>query len=119
MTAVDRWKRDRRSRSCESSALFIAIGRTNDAILYGGRVTLWVNCDDAIIDEIGPKVPSNASKDHGELFADLFKRYGDFYKIDPLLFSPAEVTFVNLQTGRARTFGKTDSDLLRRSFGGD
>ena len=96
-----------------------AIGRTNDAILYGGRVTLWVNCDDAIIDEIGPKVPSNASKDHGELFADLFKRYGDFYKIDPLLFSPAEVTFVNLQTGRARTFGKTDSDLLRRSFGGD
>ena len=96
-----------------------AIGRTNDAILYGSRVTLWVDCDDAIIDDIGPKVPSGSSKDHGELFADLFARYGDFYKIDPLLFSPAEVTFVNLRTGRARTFGTTDAGLLKKSFFGD
>jgi methenyltetrahydromethanopterin cyclohydrolase len=96
-----------------------AIGRTNDAILYGGSVTLWMKCDDAIIDEIGPKVPSNASADHGELFADLFKRYGDFYKIDPLLFSPAEVTFVNLQTGRAKSFGSTDAALLKKSFFGE
>ena len=95
-----------------------AIGRTNDAILYGGRVTLWVDCDDAIVDEIGPKVPSNSSNDHGELFADLFTRYGDFYKIDPLLFSPAEVTFVNLRSGRAKTFGSTDSALLKKSFFG-
>jgi len=96
-----------------------AIGRTNDAILYGGRVTLWVKCDDAPIDAVGPQVPSSASKDHGELFGDLFKRYGDFYKIDPLLFSPAEVTFVNLQTGRAKTFGSTDGALLKKSFFGE
>ena len=96
-----------------------AIGRTNDAILYGGRVTLWVACDDAIIDDIGPRVASNSSKDHGELFADLFARYGDFYKIDPLLFSPAEVTFVNLRTGRAKTFGSTDAALLKKSFFGE
>lgn len=95
-----------------------AIGRANDAILYGGRVTLWVDCEDAILDELGPKVPSNSSEDHGELFADLFARYGDFYKIDPLLFSPAEVTFVNLRTGRARTFGTTDAALLKKSFFG-
>ena len=35
-----------------------------------------------------------------------------------LLVAPAEVTFVNLQTGRAKTFGATDSGLLRKSFGG-
>jgi len=95
-----------------------AIGRTNDAILYGGRVTLWVRADDDVIDAIGPKVPSSGSKDHGALFADLYARYGDFYKIDPLLFSPAEVTFVNLRTGRARTFGKVEPELLRQSFFG-
>jgi methenyltetrahydromethanopterin cyclohydrolase len=94
-----------------------AIGRTNDAILYGGKVTLWVRADDEVIDAIGPQVPSSASKDHGALFAELFARYGDFYKIDPLLFSPAEVTFVNLKTGRARTFGKCEPGLLRKSFG--
>jgi methenyltetrahydromethanopterin cyclohydrolase len=94
-----------------------AIGRTNDAILYGGSVVLWVRADDELLESIGPKVPSGASKDHGELFADLFKRYGDFYKIDPLLFSPAEVEFRNLKTGRCHRFGKTEPALLRKSFG--
>ncbi len=95
-----------------------ALGRTNDAILYGGRVTLWVRTDDEMLDAIGPKVPSSASSDHGALFADLFAEYGDFYKIDPLLFSPAEVTLVNLKTGRARTFGRCEPTLLAKSFFG-
>jgi methenyltetrahydromethanopterin cyclohydrolase len=96
-----------------------AIGRTNDAILYGGRVTLWVRADDEQIEAVGPRVPSSASKDHGALFAELFARYGDFYKIDPLLFSPAEVTFVNLKTGRCFAFGKVEPALLRKSFFGE
>ncbi len=93
-----------------------AIGRTNDAILYGGRVVLWVNTTDEILETIGPKVPSNASKDHGELFAELYKRYGGFYQIDPLLFSPACVTFVNLSTGRAFEFGTVEPGLIQKSF---
>ena len=95
-----------------------AIGRTNDAILYGGRVTLWVDADDARIADVGPKVPSSSSKDHGAPFAEVFARYGDFYQIDPLLFSPAEVTFVNLRSGRAFTFGRVEPALLRASFFG-
>ncbi len=95
-----------------------AIGRTNDAILYGGQVTLYVRADDEVIEVVGPKVPSSASKDHGALFAELFARYGDFYKIDPLLFSPAVVTFANLKTGRCHTFGKLEPELLRKSFYG-
>src|SRR6202008_1102498 len=46
-----------------------AIGRTNDAILYGGRVVLWVQADDGQLAEIGPKVPSSASADYGAPFA--------------------------------------------------
>src|SRR5262245_58136837 len=96
-----------------------AIGWTNDAILYGGHVVLWVRSDDEVLAAIGPKVPSSASKDHGAPFAEVFARYGgDFYKIDPLLFSPALVTFHNLKTGRTHTFGKLEPDVLRRSFGG-
>ncbi|HEV3436690.1 MAG TPA: methenyltetrahydromethanopterin cyclohydrolase [Gemmata sp.] len=93
------------------------IGRTNDAILYGGKVTLWVRTDDEVIASVGPKVPSNSSKDHGALFAELFARYGDFYKIDPLLFSPAEVEFRNLKTGTCHRFGKVEPGLVRKSFG--
>jgi methenyltetrahydromethanopterin cyclohydrolase len=95
-----------------------AIGWTNDAILYGGRVVLWVRADDEILDQLGPKVPSSASPDYGAPFTEIFQRYnGDFYKIDPLLFSPAAVEFRNLKTGRVHAFGRTDSGLLRRSFG--
>jgi methenyltetrahydromethanopterin cyclohydrolase len=93
------------------------IGRTNDAILYGGKVTLWVRSDDELIAAVGPKAPSSSSKDHGALFAELFARYGDFYKIDPLLFSPAEVEFRNLKTGSCHRFGQVEPALVRRSFG--
>jgi methenyltetrahydromethanopterin cyclohydrolase len=95
-----------------------AIGRTNDAILYGGKVTLWVRADDELIEHVGPKVPSSSSKDHGAPFAEVFARYGgDFYKIDPLLFSPAEVEFRNLKTGKCHRFGKVEPGLVRKSFG--
>ncbi len=94
-----------------------AIGRTNDAILYGGRVILWVRADDDAIAELGPKVPSSASPDHGEPFANIFERYQrDFYKIDPMLFSPGQIVFHNLNTGRSHQFGRIEPGVLERSF---
>ncbi|MCE9604697.1 MAG: methenyltetrahydromethanopterin cyclohydrolase [Planctomycetia bacterium] len=95
-----------------------AIGRTNDAILYGGDVTLWVRGDDASLEAIGPRIPSSASADYGAPFASIFERYGyDFYKIDPLLFSPAVVTLVNLDTGRSFRYGGVNREILQQSFG--
>jgi methenyltetrahydromethanopterin cyclohydrolase len=94
-----------------------AIGRTNDAILYGGRVTIWVHAEDDQLAEIGPKVPASASPDYGAPFATIFERYGhDFYKIDPMLFSPAEIVLCNLKTGRSFAFGRTRADVLYQSF---
>lgn len=94
-----------------------ALGRTNDSVLYGSRVTLWVHGDDDTIAELGARTPSSASPDHGQPFVEIFKRYEyDFYKIDPQLFSPAEITFHNLETGRTHSFGSTDPELLKKSF---
>ncbi len=96
-----------------------ALGRTNDAILYGGDVTLWVRAEDAELASIGPRVPSSASADHGEPFASIFARYEhDFYRIDPHLFSPAVIRFVNLATGRTCRFGHTLPRVLHESFEG-
>ena len=48
-----------------------------------------------------------SSRDHGEPFSSIFARYNhDFYAVDPLLFSPAEVVFQNLETGRSHAFGR-------------
>jgi methenyltetrahydromethanopterin cyclohydrolase len=95
-----------------------AIGRTNDAILYGARVVLDVTGDDSSLEAIGPQVPSSASRDHGEPFAAIFARYNhDFYAVDPHLFSPAEITFQNIETGKVHTFGQVTPGILARSFG--
>jgi methenyltetrahydromethanopterin cyclohydrolase len=94
-----------------------AIGRTNDAILYGGRVVIWVRAEDDVLADIGHKVPSSSCADHGVPFAAIFERYNkDFYKIDPLLFSPAQIVFHNLRTGRSHTFGRIEPEILKRSF---
>ncbi|QGJ69168.1 Methenyltetrahydromethanopterin cyclohydrolase [Planctomycetales bacterium 10988] len=97
--------------------MITALGRTNDAILYGGDVVLWVDCPIETIKEVGPKVPSNASNDFGRPFQDIFERYQfDFYKIDPLLFSPAKITFIHLPTGKMLSYGEIATDVLQRSF---
>ena len=94
-----------------------AIGRTNDAILYGSRVVLYVTGDDSSLESIGPQVPSSSSRDHGEPFAAIFARYNhDFYAVDPHLFSPAEVVFQNIETGRVHSFGQVEPGVLTRSF---
>jgi len=93
------------------------IGRSNDAVLYGGRVTLWVRGDDEEIERYGPNVPSSSSRDYGQPFGTVFASYKhDFYRIDPLLFSPAQVTFVNLDSGHSFTYGEPDAEILRQSF---
>jgi methenyltetrahydromethanopterin cyclohydrolase len=95
----------------------VGIGRTNDAVLYGGDVTLWVHAEDDELAELVDKIPSKASRDFGVPFGEIFKRYdGDFYKIDPHLFSPAKVTLVNLKTGRTFSSGEIREDLVRQSF---
>jgi methenyltetrahydromethanopterin cyclohydrolase len=94
-----------------------AMGRVNDAIIYGGRVVLWVRADDEELAAIGPKVPSTLSSDHGALFRELFQRSGgDFYKMDAGLFSPGQVALVGLQSGRTHAFGRLEPDIVRRSF---
>ena len=93
------------------------IGRTNDAILYGATVSIWVDHDDDAIEAVIERVPSGASPDHGQPFAKVFKQYDyDFYKVDPLLFSPAKVSIHNLRSGLTFEAGATDPKLLEESF---
>jgi methenyltetrahydromethanopterin cyclohydrolase len=96
-----------------------AIGWTNDAILYGARVTLAIRGGLGDLATMGPRVPSCASTDFGRPFAEIFARYDhDFYRIDPLLFSPATVTFVDADERHKQpsVFGRVASHVLAESF---
>jgi methenyltetrahydromethanopterin cyclohydrolase len=92
-----------------------AMGRTNDAILYGGRVHLTVRGDDAAARQLAAALPSRNSRDYGRSFAEIFKQVEyDFYKIDPALFAPAEVWVSNADTGSSFHGGALDMALLQR-----
>jgi methenyltetrahydromethanopterin cyclohydrolase len=93
-----------------------AIGRTNDGVLYGGQVYYLVRANDEELEELVPRIPSAASRDYGTPFYELFQRYGDFYQIDPLLFSPAEVWVNNLNSGRSFHAGGVNVGVLRTSL---
>ncbi|MEC7864467.1 MAG: methenyltetrahydromethanopterin cyclohydrolase [Pseudomonadota bacterium] len=95
----------------------IGMGRTNDAILYGGTVHLFVDVPDDEAFELAKRLPSSTSSDYGKPFADIFKEYKyDFYKIDKLLFSPAKVIVSTIKTGKTFIEGSTNIDLVEKSF---
>jgi len=93
------------------------IGRTNDCILYGGQAHYTVRASDSELAELAVKLPASASKDYGTPFYDIFERYEkDFYKIDPLLFSPAEVWLTSVSSGKTHHAGRTAPEVLRQSL---
>ena len=96
-----------------------AIGRTNDAVLYGGQVELTVDAPDDELEALVERLPASASEDYGEPFGKVLEEADwDFYAIDPLLFSPAEVRLVSVESGRSFHAGGVRLDVLERSFRG-
>ena len=93
------------------------MGRTNDAIIYAGRVHLFVTGPAGDARDLAQALPSEDSRDYGQPFAEIFKRFkGDFYAIDPMLFSPAEVIVTALDSGESFHKGHVDLKLLDASF---
>ena len=96
-----------------------AMGRTNDAILYGGRVHLTVRSD-AVARRLAAELPSSNSRDYGRPFAEIFASFNyDFYQIDPSLFAPAEVWTSSLESGTTYRGGRLDAALLHALWQGD
>jgi methenyltetrahydromethanopterin cyclohydrolase len=95
-----------------------AMGRTNDAIIYGGTAYYTVSCDDdEELKRLLGKAPASASKSYGKPFMEIFKEAGyDFYKIDPGLFAPAVFVINNSKTGKTFRAGKIDVDVFKKSI---
>jgi methenyltetrahydromethanopterin cyclohydrolase len=94
-----------------------AMGRTNDAIIFGGHVQLFVTGPEADAAALASNLPSITSHHYGRSFKEVFASVNhDFYAIDPSLFSPAEVTVIALETGRSYRAGRIDEPLVDASF---
>lgn len=96
-----------------------AMGRTNDAILYGGQVRLVVGGAVEAAEALARALPSAGSRDFGRPFAEIFRAADfDFYRIDPALFAPAEVWVSHPASGRTFHAGALRMDLLHAAWGG-
>jgi methenyltetrahydromethanopterin cyclohydrolase len=94
-----------------------AIGRTNDAVLYGGTVHLWIEGTDDEVADLAKRLPSSASDAFGTPFGELLEAADwNFYDIDPMLFSPAAATLTSTESGRAHHGGELAPEVLERSF---
>jgi len=96
----------------------LAMGRTNDMILYGATVFLTVRCNDEdYLRRALKDAPSSSSPAYGRPFLDIFEEAGrDFYKIDRKLFAPARIVVNNLETGRCFQAGGLNIELIKRHF---
>jgi len=96
-----------------------AMGRTNDAILYGGVTSYTVTYnDDGALKSLVDRSVSSMSKQYGRPFAEIFKEAGrDFYKVDPNLFAPSMMTINNAKTGKTFTAGGINTEVLMKSLG--
>jgi len=94
-----------------------AMGRTNDAIIFAGRVQLFVSGPAGEARGLAEQLPSRSSRDYGRPFAETFRRFkGDFYANDPMLFAPAEVIVTAIETGESFHGGGVDVGLLDVAF---
>jgi methenyltetrahydromethanopterin cyclohydrolase len=97
-----------------------AIGRTNDCVLYGSRARYTLHASDEELRDLSEKLPASVSRDYGLPFYEILKKYNnDFYKVDPMLFSPAEVLLASATTGRTFRAGRLNLEVLKKSFGVD
>ncbi|KXA94650.1 hypothetical protein AKJ65_03805 [candidate division MSBL1 archaeon SCGC-AAA259E19] len=96
----------------------VAMGKTNDCTLYGGRAIYYVDAEDSEIEEVIDDLPSCASEDYGRPFLEIFEEYDrDFFEIDPNLFSTAEITINNVNTGSVFKVGEVNEEVLEKSLG--
>lgn len=96
-----------------------AMGKTNDAVLFGGRTFYYVESEEGDdIAAVAAQLPSSAADGYGKPFFDVFKEAEfDFYKIDKGMFAPAEVVINDLTTGKLYKEGFVNQELLKKSFG--
>ena len=91
-----------------------ALGTTNDMVLLASQVWLQIEgIPDNNLHNLVCQIPSSTSPSYGKPFLEIIKQAGDFYKIDPGLFAPAEVTLVNTETGSVFHEGAVDHPKLR------
>lgn len=95
-----------------------AMGRINDAILYGGSTEFWVEADDVECQKVVHQLVSNTSSPYyPTLFEKVFADNDcDFYKIDHDFHSIAKIQLHSTITGKCFFAGEINKEVIKKSF---
>ncbi len=95
------------------------MGATNDCILYAGSTYYDIRPEEGDdLKKLTKDAPSSSSEQYGQPFYKLFKSFDfDFYKVDPLLFSPAKVTIKDITNDEVYEAGELNAEVLKQSLG--
>ncbi len=95
-----------------------AMGKTNDAIIFGGRAYYYIEPDEGEdLEELAANLPSSTSDGYGKGFLEIYKEAGnDFYKIPKDLFAPAQIIVNDMVSGKMYHTGYIDLERLKKSF---
>lgn len=98
----------------------IAMGRTNDCLVYGGSSFLWVrHPDDEEVRMATETLPfaARAGEFYGKGFKEILAAFGrNLYNIPAHMDGPAKMAMTNMLTGRVFVAGEIGIDLLHQSF---
>jgi methenyltetrahydromethanopterin cyclohydrolase len=90
------------------------MGATNDMIIYGATVYLVHAGGGIDVD----RIPSMSSPSYGKPFLEIFREAGgDFYKVNPEVFAPAEVYLNTLGDKKIKRAGRVNTEVLMKSLG--
>lgn len=95
-----------------------AMGKTNDAIIFGGRAYYYIEPDNGeSLEELATNLPSSSSDKYGQSFIELFEEADcDFYKMPKDVFAPAQIIVNDMVTGEIFHTGFIDLERLKKSF---
>jgi len=93
---------------------FVMMGASNDMIIYGASVYLVHSGSGIDVD----RIPSDSAPSYGKPFMEIFEEAdGDFYKINPEVFAPAEVYLNTLGDRKIKRAGRINREVLIKSIG--
>ncbi|MBQ3104122.1 MAG: methenyltetrahydromethanopterin cyclohydrolase [Oscillospiraceae bacterium] len=94
-----------------------AMDRVNSSTLYGSVARYVVECDDAEIEAVIPKLACANTKHYGRAFADIYEEAErDIFKMDLDVHKVSVIEITNLRTGKTYKQGKIGTEMLLKSF---
>jgi methenyltetrahydromethanopterin cyclohydrolase len=94
------------------------MGTVNDCVIYGGRAFFFVKSEESDnLDALIEGTSSISSSQYGQPLYRLLKSVKfDAHKLDPALFSPAEITVNDITSGRTFKAGHVNPEVLKQSL---